>query len=115
MESLVDIRCIIRITIAACYDAAVHACAVAVPDFEPRIRYWLACVDVDHLDVERERHSLLALCNVAANKLALDPVWALSCLGSEHTAVHITEERTLSRFARNSSQVTVVVGVEHIV
>lgn len=91
-EGLVEVGFIAGVAIAAGNDARVNTSRVAVPELEVNLGNRLAGVDVDNLDVKVQRHSLLILGNVAADQLALDPVRALSNLGSEDAGVVASEE-----------------------
>lgn len=115
MESLVQIRGVVRVAVAVCHDARVYAGAVAVPDLEESFWHRLACVDVDDLDVEGQGNTLFIISDVFADKLALNPVWALSHFGAEHAAVVAREEHTWVRIDGDAGQVAVMVGGEHAV
>lgn len=114
-ESLVDVRCIVQVTVTACYDAAVHAGAVAVPDLEESFWYGFARVHIDELDVECQGHTLLPIGDILADKLALDPVRSLGGLGTEHTAVVAREEGVRRRVGSDAGKIAVVVDVDHVV
>lgn len=96
VKSVVDIRCIVRVAVAACYDATINTGTVAVPDLEESFRYGFARVDIDELDIERQRHTLLAVRDVLANKLALNPVRSLGGLRTENAAV-VAREKSVGR------------------
>ena len=63
-----------------------------MPDLEEGLGNRVARVDVDDLDVERQRDTLSILGDVLAEKLALHPVRALSRLGSQDAGVVASEE-----------------------
>jgi hypothetical protein len=115
VESLIQIRGVVRVTVAICHDARVYTGAVAVPDFKEGFRHWFARVDVDNLDVEGQGNALLVISDVFADKLALNPVWALSHFWAEHAAVVARENHTWVRIDSDASQVAVMVGGEHAV
>lgn len=110
VESVVQVGSIIGVAIAIGNHAGVHTSAVAVPDLKESFRYWLTGIDINYLDVKRERNTFLIFSDVLTNKLALHPVRTLSSLGSQDAAVIAGEEDRRIRIDGDAGQVGLVVG-----
>jgi hypothetical protein len=73
---VVEIARVSGVAVAICYDAAVNASCVAVPDVHVCGRHRLASRSVDDLYVENQRSALLAITDVTADQLTTDIVRA---------------------------------------
>lgn len=114
VESSIQVRLISRVTVAACHNTGVNTCSVAVPGLEVYLWDWVARVDIDDLDVERQGNSALAICHVFTDEFARDPVRALGRLRCKDTAVVTGEKnRGISVVRGNASQVGLVACVEN--
>jgi hypothetical protein len=91
-EGLVKVGLIAAVTVAASNDTGVDTGGVAVPQLKINRGNGLTGVDIDDLDVEVERNTLLVLRDVLTDQLALDPVGALSDLRGENAGVVAGEE-----------------------
>ena len=107
-ESVVQVRGIIAVAVAVGHDTRVNTGGVAVPDLEECLGHRLAGIDVDDLDVERERHTLAVFSDIFPDKLALNPVRTLCDLGSQDTGVVASEEDGRIRVDGDTSQVGLV-------
>jgi hypothetical protein len=115
MERLVQVAGIVRIAVAVCNDTRVHARAVAVPDLEEGCGDRFACIHIDDLDVECQRYALLVIGDISTDKFALNPVGALSHLGTEDATIVAGEEKARVRIYSNAGKVAVVIGVDDAV
>lgn len=112
--SVVDVAQIGSVTVSAGNDATVDTSGVAVPHLRVSLRDGLAGVDIDDLDVERQRNTGLALDNVLTNELARHPVRAFGRLGSEDAASISSEQESRVSSLRSDGEVGVVVGGENV-
>ena len=66
-EGVVDVGGIGAIPIAVGADARVDSCAIAMPKLGVDRRHWLACIDVNHLEIECKWDTFLIFNDVVAN------------------------------------------------
>lgn len=86
-ESRVQVCGVIRIAIAVGIDARVNSSGIAAPDLKICLRNWLACIDINDLNVKSQRHACLTFGDVLSDKLSRDPVRPLGSLWCQNAGV----------------------------
>lgn len=109
-ESLVDVGKIAGVTVATGNDTRVYTGRVAMPPLEEDFRNRLAGVDVDDLNVDGHRNTLLILGNVLADILAGNVVRALGNFGSKDAGSVVGEENRWVGVDSDVSEVGLVVS-----
>lgn len=111
-EGRVDVARVGRVAVATGDNARVYASGIAVPVVYVDIWDRLAGVDIDDLDVDGQRHTLLVLGDVFADILALDVVRTLGNLGYKDARA-IAEEVLLGDIHVDASVVEQMSSVEY--
>jgi hypothetical protein len=97
-KRLVQIGCVVAVSIHAALDAGVDAGGVTVPYIPVEVLDRLTGVDVDKLGVKDQLNSWLVVTNVLPNQLSADPEGAdFSFRGEDASGVRVEELTTLSR------------------